>query len=200
MFSVRSNLAVCFTLLSLLCVGCTNALWQSKYQDEAVAGFYVDAQQHRLYAIGVRQSYVFAIGEDFQQVLILSRTLKFTPYLKDFRLGRNNEISGSVQLLVSTKDLDPQQVETLRRLGFRAGTNESVMSYEVSISGTRYESLGEYPAEKFKKPIRVGIALPRSGAETAQKIMLTPAAVSTDAVVSVPAGVVLVLIMATDSL
>jgi len=54
--------------------------------------------------------------------------------------------------------------------------------------------------QKLQKEILVGIALPYKGAGTARRLLLTPGSVATDAAVTVPAGLLIVLVMATDSL
>ena len=60
--------------------------------------------------------------------------------------------------------------------------------------------MGNLPLTRFDKEIDLFIALPDSKIDVARKIVLTPAAVTTDATITLPACVLLVLVMATDSL
>lgn len=188
-------------LLSLLLSGCTTALWGPQYRHETISGMYLDRKENKLYALSAEHGYVFKVDDSFERILVLSRSLTFTPYLRDFSLSKDNALTGTVQLYINTEKVSDLQKSELISLGFkRAEMSESVLIFETRISGTNYDATGNIVFDTFKKGIHVGIALPRGGAETAQKIILTPGAVAVDATITLPAAVLLVLVMSTDSL
>jgi len=161
---------------------------------------YIQPGENRLYAVGKSHTYVFEIDESFMRILHLSRSLSFSPYLEDFALSKDNSVRGSVNLWANVKKLTKGQRTELIKLGFKSVDRDIMYRYDTEIKGTRYLSSGELPLQKFKKEIPAGIELPDSRMTLAKKIALTPATVATDVCVSLPAGVLLVLVIATDSL
>jgi hypothetical protein len=185
----------------LLLSGCTVGLWSPKYQYEKISGIYLYPDGGKVFAAGVRHGYVFSADEKLNRILALSRNLKFTPYLTDFKLAKDNRITGHIELFFNPDNIPTEQKNELLSLGFKKGEYaNSSFRYNRDIEGIRYEMAGDLNLTRFDKEISVGIALPDSKTDVAKKIVMTPAAVATDAVVTLPAGVLLVLIMATDSL
>ena len=185
-------------ILSMLVSGCTYQVWQSAIKFEEVTGMYVDQEQHRLFALGERHGYVFSIDDKFQRTLILSRSINFTPILREFALSKDNRIAGTVELFVYRKQLKDCQKDELVALGFKPDVGDDILRYKIRIEGTMYETVGKSPYERFQKNIHVAISLPSGGVDTARRLCLTPGAVVTDAMVSAPASILVVLFMATD--
>jgi hypothetical protein len=182
-------------LFSFITSGCTQQLWQAKNEKhlEKLSGIRLDAELNRLYVIGVKHSYVFNVDNGFEQILILSRTLQFSPTFSVFRLKNNNEISGSVELKIDTKQLDAKQVSGLTELGFNSSGLDQ-LSYKIKLIGTRYKGVGDFPLEKSLENFHVEIEFPSGAIETAGKIIWTPVAVATDAAIVVCIGSVAVLV------
>ena len=187
-------------IILLATAGCTTALWRPDIQNEKISGIYLDESKNQLYAVGVSHGYVLEIDDKLERILILSRSLKFTPYLRNFKLSEDNLVEGNINLIFNTKFASTKQNEELIHLGFQPGLIEGIITYEAQLAGTRYQTVGAMDYQKLQKEILVGIALPYKGAGTARRLLLTRGSVATDAAVTVPAGLLIVLVMATDSL
>jgi hypothetical protein len=195
-FSKLSIIIASSLLFSFISSGCTHELWNPKHEKyfEKLSGIRLDSELNRLYVIGVKDGYVFNVDNGFEQILILSRTLQFTPTFSGFRLKNNNEISGNVELTIDTKLLDAKQVSSLTELGFDSNGLD-LLSYKIKLIGTRYKSVDDYQLEKSLEAVHVWIELPSGAFETAGKIIWTPVAVATDVAIVVCVGSVAVLIL-----
>lgn len=181
--------------------GCTNQVWSPAYKEESIVGFYVVPERNELLVSGKDSGYIFPIGEEFEEILILSMKISFEPILKDFILEKNNTVSGVVTLMASEKNISQEEESRLYQLGFKKSTFiRDVIECSVKIKGYRYSLEGDMPLKKFAKPYSLRVAQPDSGFDVARKIVSTPGAVVIDAAVVLPSALLLVPIMATDSL
>src|SRR5690606_15744298 len=78
------------SIILLITVGCTTALWSPDVQHEKISGIYLDESENQLYALGISHGYVLEVDDELKRILILSRILKFIPYLRDFTLTEDN--------------------------------------------------------------------------------------------------------------
>lgn len=188
---------VCLIFL-LLIAGCTTALWAPSYEEQWVNGFYVNRDTGQLFVTTRTDAFLFPDEGDFGEALLLSREYTFYPTFGDFELTKENRVKGRVTLSLIEPNPSQSLVTKLKELGFErtGGTNDLELS-EV-IEGKRYKVEGELPLEKLDKEYRIRVAQPSTFTETAGKIIATPAAITIDAVVTVPSVFLLVAIMSTD--
>ena len=157
-----------------------------------------------MYAIGAQNGYLLKIDDNFERILILSRSLHFTPYFENFRLLEDNSLEGNIKLTIFSNKISQDQRKELLSLGFiPSQIPYEILTYTTRLNGTRYQTEGDISYKKIEEKITIDIALPRRGTETAYKMLLTPGAVATDAsimAISLPAVTLMVLVMATDNL
>lgn len=187
-----------FVVLTSLLVGCTIALWTPERDFETIVGFYVNKERHELLVATQREGYLFTIESGLGESLLLSRRIKFRPEFKDFAVDRENRINGTFTLIANKRDLGDEDIALLESVGFKR-TDQFIWSLTRHLQGRRYEIQGDLPMEKLAKGITVGIKKPSSYTRTAGQIIATPAALTIDAVVTVPAAFVVVAIMAAGS-
>ncbi len=169
------------------------------YKQERVNGFYVNRDTGQLFVTTADTAYIFAIDKEFGEALMLSREVDFYPKFDDFRLDKENRITGTVSLSLLGRDPSGEAAARLRKLGFKEEGIVQALTLTREIDGRRYTIEGKLPLEKLEDELVVVVAQPRTFSETAGKIIATPVAIAWDAVVMVPAAFLLVTIMATDS-
>lgn len=179
---------------------CTTALWAPTYMEERISGFYVNPERNDLLVTGRLHSYVFSIDKEFEKILILSRTINFQPYFQGFSVDKENAIEGKVQFLVATKNLTTEQKTLLQTSGFRKAKLNGVLEFQKELKGRLYDVQGDLPLQRLGKEYSVMIERPDGPTDIAKKIVATPAAIAYDAVVTVPATFLIVLVMSADSL
>ncbi|KZN39747.1 hypothetical protein [Pseudoalteromonas luteoviolacea] len=186
-------------MLVLLISGCTASLWEPEYQRESLNGFYVKSDTRELFVTTTETAYLLAIDEAFGEALKLSRQVEFIPHFDDFKLDSKNRVKGSVTLTVAEKELSPKLVSHLESLGFTKNNPEEKLQLKRQVTGKRYLIEGELPLEKLQNEYPILIAQPRTFTQTAGRIIATPATITIDAVVTVPAVFLAATIMAAGS-
>jgi len=170
------------SLLFVLLSACTSQMWQAPTYQEKIIGFY-GAKEERLVIIeGQKYSYVFEATEQFIDVLIASRKMSFVPYYSDFKVDENNQVTGNFQLIARSI----ADKEKLEALGFLENRYDN-MELNVSLKGKIYQLEGEFPLEKLENDHFVTVQTPESGLATVGKIIATPATVTIDAAMVIPA-------------
>ena len=180
--------------------GCTTALWMPDYKQERVNGFYVKRDTGHLFVTTTDTAYIFSIDREFGEALLLSREVDFYPKFEDFRLDKENRVTGEVSLSLRGGEPSEQMLARLSALGFKEEGVPQALTLTRKIEGRRYMIEGELPLEKLEDELVVFVAQPRTFSETAGKIIATPITIAWDAIVTVPAVFLIVSVMATDSL
>ncbi len=168
--------------------GCTTALLAPDYQEEWIDGFYVNEERGELFVSARNSGYIFRIDQEFREVLRFSRTTQFSPLFGNFSIDRKNNITGTLSLVLIDDGLGKEGLLKLEGLGFKEDELLRKLRMSRELKGKRYEIEGELPLEKLKKKRRVMIAVPDSYSVLAGKIIATPATITFDGVVSVPAA------------
>lgn len=192
------RLAYVIVFLSL--TACTAELWSPRYAQENIYGFYINPNQSSLLVSTDKHAYLFSIGDRTEKVLMISRRITFSPEFVDFKLDKEQNISGTLRLTQVQKELSQEEMSQLHALGFVTHQFFKTLSLDIPLAGTRYEVEGELPLTKLDTPHKVIIAQPDSFSQLAAKIIATPAAITIDTLVVVPAAFIGATIMLTDSL
>ena len=185
----------------LLLTGCTTTLWSPNYQEVWINGFYVNVETNELFVTTRDDAFLFPIDEKFSKALMLTREAAFYPRFQDFKITKDNEVTGRVSLVFIEPDASDSFIKELRFLGFISDPSISDMYLSMSerIKGERYTVEGEVPLEKLEDEYRVTVERPDTFSETAGKIIATPATITIDAVVTVPLTFIVATIMAVGS-
>ena len=170
-------------LIVLFISGCTSQVWMPPSYEERITGFYATAENGLLLVTGEEYSYVFEANELLAKSLEISREIEFYPRYKNFKLDKNNNITGYLELI--THNVPDKQ--KLRELGFPQDEYGNI-ELSFNLKGKRYEVDGDYPFQKLEDNHYVVVETPESGVLKAGKIVVTPGAVLIDAVAIVPVG------------
>lgn len=194
LLTVNSLSKLLISLFLLLTVtACTTSLWADKYYQEELTGFFIDEKNQKLIVSGKQYSYVFDLEQELKSALLLSRTVLMQPSFKQFSVSEKNQIQGQFSLSLPDDALSNVDSQQLNNSGFEENRASFVML------GKRYQLDGKLPQVNLDKSIKIQIKRPRKGAETVGSIVATPVAITFDAFVTVPATLVMVMIMALGS-
>ncbi|KZN48842.1 hypothetical protein [Pseudoalteromonas luteoviolacea] len=189
-----------YILLALVFLsGCTASLWATNYKKESLNGFYVKSDTKELFVTTTKTAYLLGIDAQFGEALELSREVEFIPTFEDFRLDEKNNVVGSVTLTMKEKSPPQELVVKLISLGFEQQLSSNQLKLKRELTGKRYIIEGELPLEKLEKEYIIMVAQPRTFSETAGKVIATPATITIDAVVTVPAVFFAAAVMAAGS-
>jgi hypothetical protein len=172
-----------FLIILIFLSGCTSQLWKTPGYHEKVTGFFGVKGKDLLIVTGQKYSYVFEASQQFKDVLTVSRTTEFDSRFKNFKLDKDNNITGSLSLVA----YKPTNINKLTELGF-VQTKYDSMKIEFELIGKRYIVEGSFPFEKLEDNHFVLVETPESGVAKAGKIVATPAAVTIDAMAVIPMG------------
>ncbi|MEZ9595178.1 hypothetical protein AB4298_11085 [Shewanella sp. 10N.261.52.F9] len=168
-------------LFTLIMSGCTSQVWQAPSYEERVTGFYATQENALLLVTGQNYSYVFEASDLLIKSLKISRTIEFYPRYESFKLDKENNVSGKLELIThNTSDK-----QTLRELGFPQDEYGNI-DLTFNLRGKRYKVEGNYPFQKLEDEHYVLVETPESGLSKAGKIVVTPGAVAIDTVAIVP--------------
>ncbi|OCQ23535.1 hypothetical protein A7985_06230 [Pseudoalteromonas luteoviolacea] len=179
--------------------GCTTSLWAPNYKKESLNGFYVKSDTRELFVTTTKTAYLLGIDQQFGNALQLSRKIEFMPKFEDFKLNDKNEVSGYVTLTLKEEFPPESLAAELASLGFEPDIYSKRLQLTRKVTGKRYTIEGEIPLEKLEKEYTIMVAQPRTFTETAGKIIATPATITIDAVVTVPAVFFAATVMAAGS-
>lgn len=104
------------------------------------------------------------------------------------RITRDNRITGKIALTYIGNTATPDQLESLRTLGFATQDNQRYLSLTEEIDGRLYNVEGELPLQKLDKAHTITVALPRKPRKVMESIIATPAAITIDTTVTIPAA------------
>jgi hypothetical protein len=115
------------------------------------------------------------------------------------RITRDNRVTGEISLTYVGNTATPDQLESLKAVGFTKRDNQRFLSLTEEIDGRLYNVEGELPLQKLDKTHTITVALPRKPGQVIQSIIATPAAITIDTAVTAPAAFLLITGMATGS-
>jgi hypothetical protein len=182
---MTSTIKFFLAVLILMLSGCTAALWNPDYRTEYVSGFYVNIESRELLVSTRDTGYIFPADDDLIESMLLSRRVQFEPEFRAFQIDRNNSVSGILILHHSGRVEDPLESE-LENIGFYR--NSRGMQLHKKLVGKRYTIVGDLPLVKLEKEYPVQVTYLDSYTEVAGKIVATPATITYDAIVYVPAS------------
>ena len=176
--------------------GCTMILWEPSHkQQEFISGFYVNTERNELLVAGRGNGYIFQIDSHLADALLLSRTIPFRPKFEDFKIDREHRVSGTLKLILMDSEINESLASNLTKIGFEYERISQKQTLTKQLSGKHYEIEGDLPLVKLEKEYAVTIVQPDSYSKVASKIIATPATITFDAVVVVPASLFVTLLM-----
>ncbi|MCK6261649.1 hypothetical protein KP803_00005 [Vibrio sp. ZSDE26] len=171
---------ITIVLLALFAItGCTSALWEPPTFTEKVTGYYVVPDKDLLIIGGDRYSYIFNISEDFKDILSASHEFDFQPTYDYFKINDNNTVTGVLKLTTDVAS-DSLKAKVLLGLGFTKASNG--LAYKTRLSGKLYQIEGELQVTSFDKEQLIIVEEPEGGISKVGKIVVTPVAVTADAI------------------
>jgi hypothetical protein len=182
-----------FILLLIFLTSCTATLWhQPENEVEYLNGFYVNKDIHVLLASTDKNGYIFPISDEFEQILLLSRTVLFQPHFGTFNINKNHEVSGNFTLSLSKEETHQNEIEQLQKLGFiQYELDENILYFSVFLKGKQYTIEGNLPLVNLDKKYKINVNRPAAFSSSTSKIIATPATIAFDAVVVLPASFML---------
>lgn len=186
-------------IILLFLTGCTTSLWAPNYEEEWVNGFYVNQETNELFVTTRDTAYVFPIESKFGEAVLLTRSADFRPMFEDFNVNDKNQVIGIVSLVLIEPNASESLMTKVKALGFKNDELINKPQLSKEIRGKRYTIEGELPLEKLEKEYRIMVEQPRTLTETTGKIVATPATITIDAIVSVPAAFLAATVMAIGS-
>jgi hypothetical protein len=182
-----------FILLLIFLTSCTATLWhQPENEAEYLNGFYVNKDIHVLLASTDKNGYIFPISDEFEQILLLSRTVLFQPHFGTFNINKNHEVSGNFTLSLSKEETHQNEIEQLQKLGFiQYELDENILYFSVFLKGKQYTIEGNLPLVNLDKKYKINVNRPAAFSSSTSKIIATPATIAFDAVVVLPASFML---------
>ena len=183
-----------FILVIILCASCTGMLWDKSTYTENIHSLYIEEKSSSFVALGASHHYVFSADKEFLSILKASKNVKMTPLFYNFKLSKENNISGEIDLYAYKRDLSDNDVFLLKGLGFDDSNsyNRETLKYVVYIKGIRYApDPGVIYGNNLSKSYRVVIVEPSkaSSEKLSGKILLTPVTVAADDALVSPLGV-----------
>ncbi|WP_418114441.1 hypothetical protein RJD40_19465 [Vibrio scophthalmi] len=170
---------IIFVLSLLAITGCTSALWEPPTFTESVKGYYVVPDKDLLIIDGEKYSYIFNISKSFKDILSASHEFDFKPKYEYFKITDNNAVTGMLEL-TSEITGDSPKAKQLLELGFTKSSNGVL--YKTRLSGKLYKIEGELQVTAFDKEQLIMVEKPEGGVSKVAKIIVTPVAVTADAV------------------
>lgn len=192
---IRSAFALAFALLS----GCITSVWSPEYTEIPVDGFYVNQESCQILVSTKSRALVFDNECALGSALLASRRHTFIPTYHHMRITRDNRITGEISLTYVGSTATPDQLEALEAAGFTKRDNQRFLSLTEEIDGRLYNVEGELPLQKLEKTHIITVALPRKPGKAIESIIATPAAITIDAAVTVPAVFLLITGMAATN-
>jgi hypothetical protein len=186
-------------LIVFLLGGCTTALWAPSFKEENVNGFYLNQNNSDLVITTASGAYIFPSVSELGGALKLTRESAFYPVFEEFAISKENIVSGSVSLVFIGLNPSSEFTEKLIKLGFKIDPVINRLQLTEKIQGKSYIIEGALPFEKLEKDYVVMVAQPVGPIETVGKIVATPATITYDAVVTVPAVFLMATVMALGS-
>ena len=175
------------SIFLLVITGCTTALWSPHRVEENIRGFHINQELNELFVVGSGHGYIFPVDNTLKEIVMISRSVNFTPHFGGFELDRKNVITGNIRLYASSDRLSVDQYIKLLALGFEHSVPGGLsLEYNYKLSGLRAPQNDRIPLQYLKREHLVSIARPDKPIETAKKIVATPAAIIYDAVILVP--------------
>ncbi|MDX8382201.1 MAG: hypothetical protein R8M14_08850 [Ghiorsea sp.] len=183
------NIALLF--LVLISSSCTYNTWRGNSYTESIGGFFIEENSNSLVGIGSEFHYIFVVERNLIESLKLGSSITFKPTFRNFRLSRNNKISGVLVLNTNKKSLTNDEINILEKYGF-IDAGES-LSYKEIINGQRYgiDNFSENVIS-FGNSFQIEVSVPFSNSEITENILLTPVNVVGDAAIitlAIPLGV-----------
>jgi len=174
--------------LTIFLSSCTSALWDAKASyNENITGFHLVDGKLQVLAVGDKYSYLFDIDENLFEALNYSRQVEFTLGYNRSILYSDNKISSHFNLSVNLNDLSEFQIKKLNGLQFQTNESNSALYLRSKINGTRYITEGNPPVTIFENGYVIEIEVDEDNTlRHGGKVLLTPAAISFDALVTFP--------------
>jgi len=164
----------------IILYGCTTkAMWEPEYRSEQIDGFYYNNDRKELLVSTRSSGYIFQVDQKFGEVLALSRRITFKPMFDKFILDRENSVTGTVTLTLYDKNINNQDINKLKSLGFKSGYANKLKMVR-QLQGSRYKIDGKLPFERLEKTLTVKIVVPDSYTKVAGKIIASPVAITLD--------------------
>lgn len=186
-------------LVFLLSSGCTASLWRPEHVSIPVDGFYVNEDNCQILVSAQEKALVFDNECDLGKALALSRDQVFFPEFHNVRITRDNRLRGQISLTLMSPSPSYELLDTLSGIGFVDSEEKKELVMIEDLEGRLYNLEGSLPMQKLDKTYHIAAAIPRKPSDIARNIIVTPAAITIDAVVTVPAAFVLVTSMAAGS-
>lgn len=177
-----------FTFFTALLSACTTSVWSPEYTDIPVDGFYVNRETCQILVSAKSRVLLFENECALGNALIASRNHTFIPTYHHMRITRDNRVTGKIALTYIGNTATPDQLESLRTLGFATQDNQRYLSLTEEIDGRLYNVEGELPLQKLDKTHTITVALPRKPRKVMESIIATPAAITIDTTVTIPAA------------
>lgn len=171
-------------LCAIILSGCTSQVWQAPNYKEQITGFYGVENKPFIIVTGKTYSYIFDAPASLKQVLQESRKTEFIPRYENFKLDKNNNITGVLKLIA----YDVEDPAALEQLGFIKNSQFGSQEFSVALTGKRYTVEGDIKLEKLEDEHFITVETPTSGIATIGKIIATPAAIAIDASIMIPVG------------
>ncbi|WP_317918671.1 hypothetical protein [Vibrio sp. MACH09] len=154
-------------------------MWEPPTYNEKVKGYYVVPDKDLLIIDGEKYSYIFDILTDFKAILSVSHELEFQATYRNFKIDKNNIVSGELELFVELTN-DSPKLEKLLDLGFVQ--RKKGIIYNTHLSGKLYKLEGNLEVTSFDKEQYITVETPEGGITAVGKVILTPVAVTADAI------------------
>lgn len=174
------------------------ALWQPNRDFISIDGVYLN-QTNNDVLVSSSNGYAFLFEGYPQLSAILTERTQFIykPFFADFAVDSSANISGVLSLQVWQENLTEEEKSLLLAKGFN--NKERFFSYSVKLKGKLYTLESDVPFEKLRQEYSVSVNRPNTFSEALGKVLITPAAIVFDAMVTVPATFIVTTLMMADA-